>query len=74
MKEKELPVFILCGGKGTRISEESIKKPKPRLTNVYLLIFEKRLSSEENKATNTIGYNIQPKDIKLIVVPCLKST
>ena len=29
MKEKELPVFILCGGKGTRISEESIKKPKP---------------------------------------------
>ncbi len=29
MKEKDLPVFILCGGKGTRISEESIKKPKP---------------------------------------------
>jgi len=25
----EIPVVILCGGKGTRLSEETIKKPKP---------------------------------------------
>ena len=29
LKEFDTPVFILAGGFGTRISEETIKKPKP---------------------------------------------
>jgi len=28
-KGKQIPVVILCGGKGTRLSEETTKKPKP---------------------------------------------
>jgi len=28
-KVKNIPVLILCGGKGTRLSEETIAKPKP---------------------------------------------
>ena len=28
-KENSIPAIILCGGKGTRLSEETISKPKP---------------------------------------------
>ena len=29
MEENKMPVVILCGGKGSRLSEETIEKPKP---------------------------------------------